>query len=50
MVLKDNKVDDPPINFDNFHSNYGGGGGGGYSDIFSFGNSSSSPYYNWSTG
>ena len=48
---KTNNVDDPPINFDNFHSNYGGGSGGGYSDIFSFGNSSSSsPHYNWSTG
>lgn len=51
MFLKDNKTDDPPINFDNFYSNYGGGSGGGYSDIFSFGNSSSSsPHYNWSTG
>ncbi|HND46607.1 MAG TPA: hypothetical protein PLC61_09470 [Chitinophagales bacterium] len=40
-IYKDNKVDDPPINFDNFHSNYGGGGGGS-SDFFSFGNSSSS--------
>ena len=50
MVLKDNKVDDPPINFDNFYSNYGGGGGAS-SDFFSFGNSSSSsPHYNWSTG
>ena len=48
---KTNKVDDPPINFENFHSNIGSGGGGGSSDFFSFGNSSSSsPHYNWSTG
>ena len=48
MVLKDNKADDPPINFDNFHSNYGGGGGGS-SDFFSFGNSSSSSNLGLST-
>ena len=31
-LYKDNKVDDPPINIDNFSSNIGsGGGGGGYS-------------------
>ena len=33
-VEKTYKVDDPPINLDNFSSNYGGSGGGGFSYNF----------------